>query len=98
MKSDIAEHDESSLLANSLATLAKFLVKLGAIFAMIMFAILMFYSVMETHESGENMLSANGFRRVINDFIEAFLIIVLSVPEGLPLIMTLGLSFAVIKL
>ncbi len=98
LQSNIVDHDESSLLASSLEVLAKFLVKLGAIFAMAMFAVLMFYSVSEFHKNQENLASTLGMKRIISDFIEAFLIIVLSVPEGLPLIMALGLSFAVNKL
>jgi len=63
-----------------------------------MFSILMYYSIEEAHENNEKLISGQGMKRIINEFIEAFLIIVLSVPEGLPLIMTLGLSFAVSNL
>jgi hypothetical protein len=60
MKSCIQDHDESSLLANSMATLAKMLVKLGSVFAMIMFVILMYHSIGEAHEAKESFLSADG--------------------------------------
>ena len=36
--------------------------------------------------------------KVLSDFIAAFLIIVLSIPEGLPLVVTLSLAFSIARL
>lgn len=65
---------------------------------MIMFAVLMYYCMVEFDENDEKINSLNGMRVIIGEFIESFLIVVLSVPEGLPVLLTLGLSFAVGKL
>ena len=36
--------------------------------------------------------------KVLEDFISAFMIIVLSIPEGLPLIVTLSMAFSIANL
>jgi Ca2+ transporting ATPase len=38
------------------------------------------------------------FEKILADFINAFLIVVLSIPEGLPLIITLSMAFSIGRL
>ncbi|CAD8112179.1 unnamed protein product [Paramecium sonneborni] len=91
-------HDERSPLAKALETLAKFLVFIGCMSALAMFIILELYMVRELQELQEKVFSQFALKKVLSDFIDAFLIIVLSIPEGLPLIVTLSLAFSIAKL
>ncbi|CAD8194355.1 unnamed protein product [Paramecium octaurelia] len=91
-------HDERSPLAKALETLAKFLVFIGCMSALAMFIILELYMVRELQELQEKIFSQFTLKKVLSDFIDAFLIIVLSIPEGLPLIVTLSLAFSIAKL
>ncbi|CAD8113213.1 unnamed protein product [Paramecium primaurelia] len=91
-------HDERSPLAKALETLAKFLVFIGCMSALAMFIVLELYMVRELNELQEKIFSQFALKKVLSDFIDAFLIIVLSIPEGLPLIVTLSLAFSIAKL
>ncbi|CAD8122769.1 unnamed protein product [Paramecium sonneborni] len=91
-------HDERSPLAKALETLAKFLVFIGCMSALAMFIVLELYMVRELNELQQKIFSQFALKKVLTDFIDAFLIIVLSIPEGLPLIVTLSLAFSIAKL
>lgn len=51
--------------------------------------------VRELNELQQKLISRLTLMKVLSDFIAAFLIIVLSIPEGLPLIVTLSLAFSI---
>lgn len=63
--------------------------------ALVMFIVLELYMVRELNELQQKLISRLTLMKVLSDFIAAFLIIVLSIPEGLPLIVTLSLAFSI---
>jgi Ca2+ transporting ATPase len=80
---DHEEHgDDQSPLQKSTTMLAKYLVFIGCMSATFMFVILELYMVREIHELQEKIFTGRTLRKVLSDFIDAFLIIVLSIPEG----------------
>ncbi|KAM3130810.1 hypothetical protein pb186bvf_017105 [Paramecium bursaria] len=100
---DVDEEEEmiigsQSPLSKALETLAKFLVFIGCMAALVMFIVLEFYMVRHLEEVQQKVLSQFGLMKVLEDFISAFMIIVLSIPEGLPLIVTLSMAFSIANL
>lgn len=54
--------------------------------------------VREINDLHERFFTGRTLRKILSDFIDAFLIIVLSIPEGLPLIVTLSLAYSINQL
>lgn len=63
-----------------------------------MFIVLELYMVRELQELQQRIFSRLTLLKVLSDFIAAFLIIVLSIPEGLPLVVTLSMAFSLARL
>ena len=75
--------------------LAKLLIIIGGLLALLMFIILFIYLIIHIIEYHEDFLSEETMLILLKIFMESFLILVLSVPEGLPMIFTLSLAYAV---
>jgi P-type Ca2+ transporter type 2B len=82
-------------LGGSTEKLAKTVVTIGLVFSCVMLLVLFHYNIKEMNESRIPLLSNKGIQRLLSSFIESFMMIVFSVPEGLPLVMTLSLSHTV---
>lgn len=84
---------EDTPLQHRLDTLAKTIGKIGTLFAVLTFIVSIIrwiaYSVQEDNWDGFFVLEA---------FIDAVTIVVVTIPEGLPLAITLGLAFAMRKM
>ena len=98
IRGNILDVEQSSLLGGSTEKLAKTTVTIGLFFSCCMLLVLFSYNIREMHEQGVPLFSNRGIQRLLSSFIEAFMMVVFSVPEGLPLIMTLGLSNTVQQL
>ncbi len=62
------------------------------VMALILLSILCYYLNIELNLKGIYLVSEQGLILFFSIFLEAFLVLVLSVPEGLPLILTLSMS------
>jgi len=88
----LREETEATPLQAKLNTLAEYIAKLGSAAALILFVVLLIKFLAGLPNNHENA-AAKG-QRFINILIVAVTIVVVAVPEGLPLAVTLALAFA----
>ncbi len=81
-----------------MGNVAKLMVGIGVVMATVMFVSLMIYFFLSLHEVEEELFTISKLPILLDMFMESFLVIVLSVPEGLPMVLTLSLAFTVKKL
>jgi P-type Ca2+ transporter type 2B len=79
-------------MEGSTEKLAKTMVFIGMLFFFGMVVVLFSYDLRKMGKEETKVISNKGIQTLLSSFIEAFMILVLSVPEGLPLILTLSLS------
>eukprot|EP00177_Eucheuma_denticulatum_P003783 GFKZ01006839.1.p1 GENE.GFKZ01006839.1~~GFKZ01006839.1.p1 ORF type:complete len:1070 (+),score=158.12 GFKZ01006839.1:459-3668(+) len=84
-------------LQNRLDRLAISIGKLGILFATLTFVVSLLRWIIESARSGIS-ISDWDFSAVLDIFIDAVTIVVVAIPEGLPLAITLGLAFAMRKM
>lgn len=75
------------------------MVYIGGFFSILMLFILLYWDENELEEEDDiTMFSEKGLQKFLADFLAAFMILVFSVPEGLPLVITLSLANSVMEL
>jgi hypothetical protein len=62
---------------------------LGCILGTLMFVILTTYAAREAAVKQESFWSRKSMENVLDDFIDSLLVVILSVPEGLPLVINI---------
>ncbi len=72
--------------SKTIGDLAKFMIILGCILGTLMFVILTTYAAREASLKHESFWSRKSMENVLDDFIDSLLVVILSVPEGLPLV------------
>lgn len=87
------EEEEETPLQQKLNRIAEGIGKIGLIVALLTFGVLIIYLVVETVNDGWD--SSKSFSKLVSSFIIAITIVVVAVPEGLPLAVTLSLAYSV---
>lgn len=91
--------DDETPLQVKLNGVATFIGKIGTIFALVTFAVLVQQIVLRKWQSGTTLIwSAEDALELLEYFAIAVTIVVVAVPEGLPLAVTLSLAFAMKKM
>ena len=98
LKAKLQEEDDKTPLQEKLADLADQIGKLGMWSAGITLVALYIHLAIATFGSKYGFLSGDFFRKVVDYFIIAVSIIVMAVPEGLPLAVTISLAYSVGKM
>ena len=99
LKAKLQEKDDMTPLQEKLMDLADQIGKLGMWSAGITLAALYIHLIYDTLvESKYELFSGDFFRKVVDYFIIAVSIIVMAVPEGLPLAVTISLAYSVGKM
>ncbi len=65
----------------------------GIIVSLLVFLSLVGHMVLHSFSTGESLITVLGFQEFINHFSTAIALIVVGVPEGLPMAISLGLAF-----
>lgn len=92
----LQEASDETPLQKKLEIIADSIGKIGFYVALATFTILILYVIYESAKRGA--WDAESFRGVIDSFIIAVTIVVVAVPEGLPLAVTLSLAYSVGKM
>lgn len=92
------EKKEESPLQQKLAVLADQIGYLGTVAAGGMFILMILHMIIEKIINGEALFNANTLNYIVNSFILAIVIIVVAVPEGLPLAVTISLAYSMDKM
>lgn len=88
----LAEDTEPTPLQSKLNVLAEYIAKLGGAAALLLFVVLLIKFLAELHNN--NASPSGKAQQFLNILIQAVTIVVVAVPEGLPLAVTLALAFA----
>ncbi|KRX03533.1 HAD-like domain [Pseudocohnilembus persalinus] len=88
------KNDQMNILSGSTLKIVKTMIFIGFIISIIILIALCLYSI-EDVEKDDNakFLEEKTLEKFVSNFIEAFLVLVLSVPEGLPLVIILTLAY-----
>ena len=92
------EVKEESPLQQKLAVLADQIGYMGTIAASAMFLLMILHMIVEKIINGEALFNSNTLNYIVNSFILAVVIIVVAVPEGLPLAVTISLAYSMDKM
>lgn len=92
----LEENNEETPLETKLGKIADWIGTIGFYVAVFTFLVLLGYVVVDAFKQGE--WGSNSWNGLINSFIIAVTIIVVAVPEGLPLAVTLSLAYSVGKM
>ncbi|RMZ72554.1 calcium-translocating P-type ATPase PMCA-type [Pyrenophora seminiperda CCB06] len=92
----LREESEVTPLQNKLNVLATYIAKLGGAAALLLFVVLFIEFLVKLKSSGDT--SAEKAQNFLNILIVAITVIVVAVPEGLPLAVTLALAFATTRM
>lgn len=92
------EQKEESPLQQKLAVLADQIGYLGTVAAAGMFILMILHMIIEKIIVGEALFNSNTLNYIVNSFILAIVIIVVAVPEGLPLAVTISLAYSMDKM
>lgn len=96
LMSGLDNEEEETPLQERLGNLALFLGKIGLFAALIMSFTLILYTCIEAATT--NKWSSNNTADVISALIIGITILVVAIPEGLPLALTLSMAYSVIKM
>ncbi|KAI1325968.1 putative calcium P-type ATPase [Xylariaceae sp. FL0255] len=95
----LSEDPEMTPLQSKLNIIAEYIAKLGGAAGLLLFVVLLIeFIVHVTAGTGKSMSSTAKGQQFINIFIVVVTIIVVAVPEGLPLAVTLALAFATTRM
>lgn len=92
------EEKEESPLQQKLAVLADQIGLIGMYLAGGMFLVMILHMIIEKLILGEALFNGNTLNYIVNAFILAVVIIVVAVPEGLPLAVTISLAYSMDKM
>lgn len=92
----LREESEVTPLQSKLNTLAEYIAKLGGAAGLLLFVVLLIEFLVDLKGSTDN--AAQKGQHFLNILIVAITIIVVAVPEGLPLAVTLALAFATTRM
>jgi len=92
------EEKEESPLQQKLAVLADQIGMMGTWLAGGMFLLMILHMIIEKIILGEALFDGNTLNYIVNSFILAVVIIVVAVPEGLPLAVTISLAYSMDKM
>ena len=92
------EEKEKSPLQQKLAVLGDQIGRMGTVCAVGMFILMILHMIIEKIIIGENLFNANTLNYIVKAFIMAIIVIVIAVPEGLPLAVTLSLAYSMDKM
>lgn len=90
--------DEATPLQQKLEVIANEIGKIGMYVALFTFLITSGKLVYQNYDSTDQLLSADTLEKFIKNIIIAITVIVVAVPEGLPLAVTISLAFSVMKM
>lgn len=92
MASIVSEEEDETPLQKKLNYIAEFIGKIGLAMALLTFLVLLGYQIYDIVTKGWKPENLEG---IVKGFIVAVTIVVVAVPEGLPLAVTLSLAFSV---
>lgn len=92
------EVKEESPLQQKLAVLADQIGYMGTVAAAAMFLLMILHMIVEKIIAGDQLFNADTLNYIVSSFILAVVIIVVAVPEGLPLAVTISLAYSMDKM
>ena len=98
LKLKLQEETPPTPLQEKLKVLAEKIGKIGLILAVITFLAMVLHLAFELISGERSIKSLDNLRDLVNFFLLAILVIVIAVPEGLPLAVTLALAYSVGKM
>jgi magnesium-transporting ATPase (P-type) len=93
-----SEEQEATSLQEKLEVIATHIGKVGAIVALIVVIMLLIYLVVDIEAEGDHSWDGYAWSYIVRALIIGITIIVVAVPEGLPLAVTLSLAYSVGKM
>lgn len=83
-----------NILSGSTLKIVKTMIFIGFIISIIILIALSIYSIEDVErDDSAKIFEEKTLEKFVSNFIEAFLVLVLSVPEGLPLVIILTLAY-----
>ena len=92
------EDPEITPLQSKLNIIAEYIAKLGGAVALLLFLVLFIIFLVKLPRQYANLTPAEKGQHFINNFIVVVTIVVVAIPEGLPLAVTLALAFATTRM
>ena len=98
LKAKLVMEDDKTPLQEKLADLADQIGVIGMYSALLTFAALMLHLLWDTYKGAHVLFSMEFLNDLVEYFIIAVSIVVMAVPEGLPLAVTISLAYSVGKM